>query len=68
MRLHLEIAATHWPQRLGPPVTPFMMPLSVRINCGMLAIRKGLFIRDRLDDEGGPDGSQRHRAYFSDRV
>jgi len=45
-----------------------MTLLSVPINCGMLAIRNGLFIRDRPGDEGGPDRSQRHRAYFSDRV
>src|SRR6266852_8677758 len=68
MRLHVDTTATHSPQRLGTPVTPSMTPPSVRINCCMLAIRNGLFIRDRRGDEGGPDGSQRHRAYFSDRV
>src|SRR5260370_7668209 len=42
--------------------------LAVRINGGMVAIRNGLVIRDRPGEEGGPDRSQRHRAYFSDRV
>jgi hypothetical protein len=40
MRLHVDTAATQWPQRLAPPVTRFITPLSVRINCAMLAIRK----------------------------
>jgi hypothetical protein len=26
------------------------------------------FIRNQFDGEGGDDGSQRHRAYFPDRV
>ena len=40
MRLHVDIIATHSPQGLAPPVTPFMTPPSVRIDCCMLAIRK----------------------------
>jgi catechol 2,3-dioxygenase-like lactoylglutathione lyase family enzyme len=53
VRLHVDIAAIHALQRLGPPVTPFMTLLSARINCCMLAIRNGLFIRDRPGGEGG---------------
>src|SRR6266436_2277760 len=52
MTLHVDSTAIH-PPRLAPPVTPFMTLLSVPINYGMLAIRNGLFIRDRLGDEGG---------------
>jgi hypothetical protein len=57
MRLHVDTTATHSPQRLAAPVTPFMTLLFVWIDCCMLAIRNGLFIRDRPGDEGGPDGS-----------